>query len=53
MSHDARAAWEYAITSAPFELLKRLDTNALEVWASGLELGSFTACSMIPISRRQ
>ena len=33
LSPGARAAWEYAIASAPPELLKRLDMSVLEVWA--------------------
>ena len=38
MSAGARAAWEYAITSAPPELLKRLDMSVLEVWACASDL---------------
>jgi P27 family predicted phage terminase small subunit len=38
MSEGAKAAWYYAIESAPAHLLKRLDMSVLEVWACAADL---------------
>jgi P27 family predicted phage terminase small subunit len=38
MSEGAKAAWRYALESAPPGLLKKLDMSILEVWAQAADL---------------
>ena len=38
MSEGAKAAWRYALESAPPTLIKKLDMSVLEVWACAADL---------------